>query len=160
MQIDSISSSIGHQKTPSHIEQKILEAGMIPTGNYAQDIQLLHSTMKQGDEEAGKISIDSKGMPPLDRPQKGELPWADLLQDLGLSPQGSKEADLSAIANKISELEAAAKTDTEKANVDGLKSEYQQAVAAAASLQPPAPTMENFAGMQNLGEMNKHFMGI
>lgn len=53
-------------------------------------------------------------------------PWASLMQNLGLQPQGSPEADFAAISNKLTEMSASATTPEQKANIASMQSQFEQ----------------------------------
>lgn len=111
-------------------------------------------------QETNKASI---AMPP----PKADLPWGGFMASLGLSPQGSKEADLSAIGEKINQMGIQAKDPAKKAEINSLKQQYNGYKMIAASMQPPAkPAQDQTAatspsemtGATQLGEYNKAFI--
>ena len=94
-------------------------------------------------------------------------PWGNFMQSMGLSPQGSKEADFSAIGAKISQLKTQATDPTQKSQVDSLQQQYDGFKAVAANMPTPpqasqnqatATATENMTGATQLGEYNKLFI--
>lgn len=69
------------------------------------------------------------------------------MNKLGVQPTGSKEGDLAVMTAKIDSLEASAKTPSEKANVQSLRSELSSVLKAGDSV-----------GANQLAALNKFFM--
>ncbi|MEI8376987.1 MAG: hypothetical protein WCF95_00455 [bacterium] len=100
-------------------------------------------------------------------PPKADLPWGNFMNSLGLNPQGSKEADLSAIGEKITQMKIQAKEPTQKAEINSLEQQYNGYKMIAANMQPPAQPPQNqtasaapeqMTGATQLGEYNKAFI--
>lgn len=83
---------------------------------------------------------------------------AAFMEKLGISPTNSKESDHQAIISKLAELQAAAQTEDEKTNVQNLYAEFNGILQPKGQppVQPPPET--ETAGMDQLAEMNKHFL--
>lgn len=91
-------------------------------------------------------------------------PWADFMQSIGLSPQGSNAADISAIGAKITQMKAQATDPAQKAQIDSLEKQYDGYKAVAANM--PAQTQpqqnqfsstppEQMVGATQLGVYNQ-----
>jgi len=84
---------------------------------------------------------------------------AAFMAKLGLSPTNSKEGDMAAIEAKLAELEATAKTDSQKQNLENLKRELGNVLGSIQPPQgPPPPPAADFTGADQLAALNKHFM--
>lgn len=91
-------------------------------------------------------------------------PWGNFMQSMGLSPQGSKEADFSAIGEKLSQLKNQATDPAQKIQVDNLQQQYDGYKAVAANMPAPPQAAQNqisatppdqMVGATQLGEYNK-----
>lgn len=140
--------------------------GLQPTGSKEGDLAAINAakTAKQAQQGQNIQGQQQKGGPQGagqgQGPPPGPPPWESLMQSMGLSLTGSKEGDFAAINQKISEMEASAKTDSEKQNVSQLKSQYQavQSQANAGGPSQGGGGQNQFTGMTQLAEMNKLFM--
>lgn len=104
--------------------------------------------------QIGQINNNIKSQlppPPPPPPKKTPPEVASFMAKLGLSPTNSKEGDDSAIKAKLAELK----------NPE-LNAEFQSVIS---NLKPPAPPkpqeatpVDNFAGMEQLAALNKHFL--
>ena len=92
-----------------------------------------------------ELTDNSNNEQPSEKPQGGEPPWASLMQQLGLSMQGSPEADFAAISAKLSELSASATTPEQAANIASLESQFQQ----YQSMAPQGSMGENSSNMSS-----------
>ena len=164
LQISAISSGMS-TGTPEYIAKEIMQLGGSPTGEYTADMRLLQRlrTQKAGQSEQTQGAQKTQKSDKREKTQSAEkqtLPWQSLLDKLGISSQGSKEADIAAITSKISKLEATAKTSADKANVQSLKLELQTATAATANMGGAIAAQNEFQGAEQVSKMNKHFMNI
>jgi hypothetical protein len=97
-------------------------------------------------------------------------PWGNFMSSIGLSSQGSKDADMSAIGEKLSVMKAQATDPTQKTQIESLEKQYEgyKAVAAnmSANVTPnissspneKSTAAENMTGATQLGEYNKLFI--
>lgn len=97
-------------------------------------------------------------------------PWFNLMAQLGLEPTGSKEGDLAAITQKISQMEAQATSEEQKAEIASLNalvtSLFGTSVSGGVSAsektaEGSAQTNINtpsYTGQNQLAQMNKFFM--
>lgn len=76
-------------------------------------------------------------------PPNASLPWGSMMGSLGLSPQGSKEADLSAIGEKIAQMKTQATDPAKKAQIDSLQKQYEGYKTVAANMKPPSQPSQN-----------------
>lgn len=145
------------------IKAQLDSLGLQSTGNAQKDIAAIQaakasqgSNSAQNVDDANKAStlMSSQAQPS----SSAQPPWASLMQQLGLSLTGSKEGDFSAIATKLSSLQASAKTDSEKANVAALQAQFQ-AYASQADSSAQSSSSTPFAAEQNqIAQLNKFFL--
>jgi hypothetical protein len=84
-------------------------------------------------------------------PPNAALPWGSMMGSLGLSPQGSKEADLSAIGEKIAQMKTQATDPAKKSQIDSLEKQYEGYKAVAANMQQPSQNQTASAASQMTG---------
>jgi len=142
-------------------QKEVPNANLQPNSNSVQNTQPQEQTNGTNQVQA------SDKVASLNPPQKAELPWGNLMKSLGLSPQGSKEADFSAIGEKISQMKTQATDLAQKTQVDNLQKQYDgyKAVAANMPTPPQAPQNqitstppEQMTGATQLGDLNKYLL--
>lgn len=86
---------------------------------------------------------------------------AAFMAKLGLTPTNSKEGDQQAIMTKLAEIRATGevqKADALKDEFSGITGSISQPEGPPPGAPPPPPQEINFAGMEQLAAMNKHFL--
>ncbi|MDD3012677.1 MAG: hypothetical protein PHC34_03130 [Candidatus Gastranaerophilales bacterium] len=134
-----------------------LEAlGKSSTGSEEGDLAILQAakTSQNSDtsnttDKANKVSTLMTSQ--TQSSQQGQPPWFSLMQELGISPTGSKDGDFAVISAKLSTMQSQATNEADKAKVTSLQSQFQ-AFGGQANSTP-------FAAAQNqVSEMNKFFL--
>ncbi len=112
-------------------QQQAQVSNQQPNLNFAQNIQPQDQT-----QSADKVA--SANPPP-----NAALPWGAMMGSMGLSPQGSKEADLSAIGAKIAQMKTQETDSTQKSQIANLEEQYNGYKAVAANMQTPMQPSQN-----------------
>ncbi|MDD3420186.1 MAG: hypothetical protein PHE78_06250 [Candidatus Gastranaerophilales bacterium] len=119
------------------IESKISElesSGNLSTEQKAnlESMKAELEAVKQREEQKAQNSNSTQNTQNTQQAQQnqgggGTPPWASLMQSLGLSMQGSKEADFSAISQRLSMMRSGSTLSAaQKSNLDLLESQFQQ----------------------------------
>lgn len=115
------------------IESKISElesSGNLSTEQKAnlESMKAELEAVKQREAQNSNSTQNTQNTQKAEKPQGGGTPpWASLMQSLGLSMQGSKDADFSAISQRLSMMRSGSTLSAEqKSNLDLLESQFQQ----------------------------------
>ncbi|MEI7475038.1 MAG: hypothetical protein WCK67_09705 [bacterium] len=123
------------------------------TGDPVKDSAIIQPAMQKAEQSGligasdnDKINKGHHGKPPEEMQQ-----LFSFMGEIGLSPTGSIESDMTAISAKLSTMSSQATTDQEKANVASLQANYQTILSQINSV--PFSAEQNQASL-----LNKHFM--
>jgi len=97
--------------------------------NLTADQKASLATLKAQFEEIKKTEANHpKGHKVGQEGQKpqGEPPWFSMLKNLGLQPQGSPDADFSAMQTKITQMKSTTLPAGQKANLDSMQAQLEQ----------------------------------
>ena len=135
------------------LEQKAQES---VSANQIQNIQPQEQT--NGTNQVQQANQASAAIPA----QAANIPWQGFMGTLGLSPQGSSSADMSAIGEKLSQMKAQATDPTQKSQIENLQKQYEGYKAVAANMpaqtapqQNQSTSVEQMTGATQLSELNK-----
>ena len=90
--------------------------------------ETIKKTEAQNHSDKGQ-KIGQQGQKP--QGPQGEPQWFSLLKTLGIQPQGSKEADFSAIETKLTQMKSITLPTEQKANLESLQAQFEQYKNAA-----------------------------
>lgn len=142
------------------------------TGNQDYDLQQLYNAM-YSDAESYVTSVKTAANQKQIQENKSEqeaveaqnasnVPWATLMQQIGLSATGNLTADYNAFNNTISIMQASARTPQEKASISQLQSQasvvFVQSDQSGTSFQGQGSSA-SVSGADILAQLNKMYMG-
>lgn len=128
------------------LQDLMRQYGIIQTGDSDVDLKALYQAMYSSATTQAKGVNASKNSHQV-KPEENQaqaaqnannVPWATLMNQVGLSPTGDLATDLGAFNNKISQMMASATTQQEKANLYQLAAE-----ASIVFVQPESASQSN-----------------
>lgn len=125
--------------------------GITQTGNSYTDMKALYSAMHGYFSQYGAID-PSQGS---NQPSQAQIPWAGLMNNIGLQVTGQIDKDYSSFKNTVDFLTANAKTPNEKAIMQQLSMQAQSVFIAPRTQENDRPTL---SGADILAQMNKAFI--
>lgn len=131
----------------------------VVTGNINQYTPSVSDLNKMMQQIAGNAGVNTAA-------PKTPADIAAFMAKLGLTPTNNKELDAAAMLNRLDQLSAGAKTEADYQKIGLLFSEFSSLTksgvrqpAPSQSLQPAKQSNNaEFTGMEQLGQMNKHFL--
>lgn len=129
-----------------NLQDLMRQYGIIQTGDSDVDLKALYQAMYSSATSQATAASASKNSH-LAKPEEiqaqaaqnaNNVPWATLMNQVGLSPTGDLATDLTAFNNKISQMMASATTQQEKANLYQLAAE-----ASIVFVQPESVSQSN-----------------
>ena len=174
MSIGAIGSSFSSQQSQQideMLKTRLKALGLQSTGSVQGDLALLKSAQSGQSQSSSASQTDNANKVSTQiqaSSQAQQLPWASLMNELGVKPTGSKEGDFAAISSAIEVKSSQATTTEQKSEVKALQQEFAsiqsqndsnstQSVAQAAS--PSAQSQQsNYTGQNQVAELNKYFL--
>lgn len=117
--------------SPEQIDELMRKYGIIQTGDTYNDLKALYDAMYKeasvdaNEEAAGSVAY----LKPQDQIKKPEnqdptnVPWATLMNQIGLTATGNLQKDYGSFSEKISIMQVSATTPQDKANLQQLESQ-------------------------------------
>lgn len=130
------------------LQDLMRQYGIIQTGDSDTDVKALYQAMYSS-AITQTTAAKASGKPQHAKPEESQsssaqnannVPWATLMNQVGLSPTGDLATDLTAFNNKISQMMASATTQQEKANLYQLAAE-----ASIVFVQPESASQSNIS---------------
>lgn len=128
--------------------------GIMTTGDANIDLQNLHDAMQLNATDNLKETQASQQQTP---PAAKNVPWADLMNQIGLPLTGSIDADYNAFNQKIFEMQMSATTPTEKANIAQLQAQALIAFVPPQNSNPNQSTPQ-VSGTDIIAQLNKMYL--
>lgn len=152
------------------LQDLMRQYGIIQTGDSDVDLKALYQAMYSSATSQATAASASKNSQPV-KPEESQVqgaqnannvPWATLMNQVGLSPTGDLATDLTAFNNKISQMMASATTQQEKANLYQLAAEasivFVQPVSVSQSnisVQSSSHSLSQISGADIMARLNK-----
>lgn len=143
--------------------------GIVQTGDSVIDIYALYQAMSSAvtatnDAKAASNPqrSDDKSQPAIVQ-DPSNAPWANLMNQIGLSPTGNLSTDLTAFINKIQFMQTMATSQQDKASLYQLEAEanivfaqpYQQIQSVSSPQQSSSHSQPNISGADIMAQLNK-----
>lgn len=183
MTIGAISSSYYSQPTQdlylgtsvsnTQIHDLMKEYGLYETGNTAFDLQQLHKAMyskASSDLEAARAAANQQAQAlqqnsqPTGAQNASNVPWAALMNQVGLSATGDLETDIQSFNNKISAMQLSATSPKDKASINLLEAEasivfvqQDQSTTGASQIQT-SNSSSSVSGADIVAQLNKMYV--
>lgn len=127
--------------------------GIMTTGNAEFDIQSLYDAMSAA--ASGNLKNAQQPSAPEVTGTTANVPWADLMNQVGLSPMGDLDTDYNAFNQQIYLMQISATSPQEKANVAQL-----QAQAAIVFIDQSSGSSQKpqISGADILAQLNKLYL--
>lgn len=146
------------------LQNLMVEYGIQITGDADQDLQALYSAMYS--EAASDVAYQAPVVSnqPVQQqnqpPQTTNVPWANLMNLVGLSPMGDLSTDYAAFNNRIQAMSASATSAQDKANIAQLQAEAQVVFVQPSQGQQQSPQQSppTISGAQITAMLNQLFM--
>lgn len=155
----------------ARLQQLMVDYGVQITGDADQDLLALYSAMygvAEQDVAYGMApAVSSVGQPVQQQnqpPQTTNVPWANLMDLVGLSPMGDLSTDYAAFNNRIQAMSASATSAQDKANIAQLQAEAQVVFVQPSQGQQQSPQQgtqqgpPTVSGAQITAMLNQLFM--
>lgn len=130
--------------------------GIMTTGNAEFDIQSLYDAMKAA--ASGNLK-NAQPSTPEAIGITANVPWADLMNQVGLSPLGDLETDYNAFIQQINLMQISATSPQEKANVAQLQAQAAIVFIDNTNLQSSGSSQKpQISGADILAQLNKLYL--
>lgn len=127
--------------------------GIMTTGDAKFDIQSLYDAMKAAAN--GNLNNAQQQSAPEVTGTIANVPWADLMNQVGLSPIGDLETDYNAFTQQINLMQISAASPQEKANVAQLQA---QAGIVFIDQSSGSSQKSQISGANILAQLNKMYL--
>ena len=133
----------GFAVSDERLKQLMSQYGIIQTGNSQMDLDALYQAMYPNAVSEATTTAKSNLIPQQASQQNktaetagstANLPWSDIMGQVGLAPTGDFVTDYTAFSDKLTTMQASATTQDQKASIGLL-----QAEAAIVFVQPNEP---------------------
>lgn len=112
----------GTTVSDDRIKDLLNQYGVQSTGDATTDLQSLYEAMQSAASNNVKGAQEKQQQAPT---AASNVPWADLLNQVGLSPSGDLDTDYNAFTQQIYMMQISATSPQDKANVAQLQAQAQ-----------------------------------
>ncbi len=131
----------------ARINQLMRDFHIIPTGNQYQDLQALFSAM---------YNYYSVQATPVQNNQNNQLPWAPLMQKVGLTPTGDLYTDKTAFMVRIDQLQGVAKNGSQEDTAEELVTQSYNVFIPPARQKQQSASYDDVVGIVNMVLLGLH----
>lgn len=157
------SQFFGSAVSTDRLNQLMKEYGIQQTGDQHKDIENLYEAMY------GYYSQQSQGVQQFNQQDNQtqstqnatSVPWASVMEEVGLTPTGDLEKDYATFNAKIQELEGSVQSDEDKSKIDAFATEAQSVFTQTNNNTQPTDTRTSaqnaISGAELLAKLNQAF---
>ena len=155
------------------IKDLMTQYGIKPSGNASYDVQALYDAMyteASSDVKMAQASFNTQSSQSSQQSSQPEVvgstadvPWANLMSQVGVPLTGTFEGDYNAFNQRINAMSIAATTQQEKASIDQLEAEasivfVQPDQPSQASSQTDSKPQQQVSGADIIAQLNKMYL--